>query len=47
MSDELARRIAAAARESRGRGLDARSWLWLFVLGAALPAALLVWGWPP
>ena len=47
MTDELARRIAAAARESGGRGFDARSWLYLIVLGVALPVALLVWGWPP
>ncbi|MBV8910382.1 MAG: hypothetical protein JOZ89_06445 [Gammaproteobacteria bacterium] len=46
MSPDLARRIDllegdAAAR----RDFDARSWLWLTVLGVVLPVVLLIVGW--
>ena len=45
---ELEERIAAVeARAERGSDFDAASWGWLILLGLALPAALLIWGWGP
>ena len=42
---ELERRIDALERIRGGEDLDARSWAWLILLGAVLPALLLVIGW--
>jgi hypothetical protein len=42
---ELARRIEVLEREPRDPDFDAVSWMWLTLLGLALPIGLLVLGW--
>ena len=42
---ELEARLAAAAAGAAARDFDAASWAWMLLLGAALPAALIVAGW--
>jgi hypothetical protein len=46
LEPELERRVRALeAGADAGSDFDAASWFWMVVLGIALPAALLVWGW--
>lgn len=48
LEPELERRIAAletAGANAAGSDFDAASWFWMVALGAAGPAALLLWGW--
>lgn len=43
---ELERRIRALESvEGQGEDFDASSWMWLFILGIALPVVALIWGW--
>jgi hypothetical protein len=43
---ELEERISALENPAQqGSDFDLRSWLWLILLGLALPLSLLVWGW--
>jgi hypothetical protein len=42
---ELARRIEALEREPSGPDFDPASWMWLALLGLALPVGLLLVGW--
>jgi len=42
---ELVRRIEALEQEPLGPDFDRASWMWLGLLGLALPVALLVLGW--
>jgi hypothetical protein len=42
---ELERRIEVLERAGETRDLDTRSWVWLILLGAVLPALLLALGW--
>jgi hypothetical protein len=45
---ELEERIAALEDPARqGSDFDARSWVWLILLGVTVPLALLIWGWGP
>jgi hypothetical protein len=43
----LERRVAAleSSGADSGSDFDARSWLWMLMLGAVVPAVLLLWGW--
>lgn len=44
---ELERRIRALENPSeQGTGFTAKDWLWLVVLGVAIPAAIIVLGLP-
>jgi hypothetical protein len=46
LEPELERRVRALeAGPDAGSDFDAASWFWMVLLGIALPAALLVWGW--
>jgi hypothetical protein len=42
---ELEARLAAVEAAAEARDFDAVSWCWMILLGAALPAALIVAGW--
>jgi hypothetical protein len=43
---ELERRLRIVeTQEGQGESFDFQSWVWLVVLGVALPAALIAWGW--
>ncbi|MFO1465944.1 MAG: hypothetical protein U1F35_05820 [Steroidobacteraceae bacterium] len=43
---ELERRVSALeAGPDAGSDFDARSWVWLVLLGIVGPLALLLWGW--
>ncbi len=42
---ELEARLAAVEAAAAARDFDAASWFWMLLLGAALPAALIVAGW--
>ena len=42
---ELEQRIEALEREGAEGDFDRRGWLWLALLGLALPIGLLVLGW--
>jgi hypothetical protein len=44
----LRERIEALEDPARqAADFDARSWVWLILLGIVVPVALLVWGWEP
>lgn len=45
LPSDLERRIEALERANEGRDLDRASWVWLILLGAVVPALLLVLGW--
>ena len=46
MPPELERRIDVLEGDAAAeRDFDARSWLWLILLGVALPVVLLILGW--
>lgn len=43
---ELARRLELLEDPiNQGPGFGAVDWIWLAVLGAALPVVLMLWGW--
>ena len=43
---ELERRLAELEKpEMQGSGFGGIDWIWLLVLGAIIPALLLMWGW--
>ena len=44
----LEERVAALEDPAQqGSDFDTASWVWLILLGVALPLALLLWGWAP
>ncbi len=44
---ELERRITAFENgKEEGEDLAPKDWAWLLLLGIALPAVMLYWGWP-
>jgi hypothetical protein len=46
LQPELERRLAAIESGAEaGSDFDAASWVWMILLGVALPVALLIWGW--
>jgi hypothetical protein len=46
LDPQLEQRIKALEAKTRtGSGFTWLDWFWLILLGAALPLALLVWGW--
>lgn len=42
---ELERRLRTVELDSHGRDFDATSWFWMILLGAVIPAGLLIAGW--
>jgi hypothetical protein len=42
---ELERRLALVELDSQQRDFDASSWFWMILLGAVIPAGLLIAGW--
>jgi hypothetical protein len=44
-SDDLETRLAALESAPAESDLDARSWLWMVLLGIVLPIGLIIAGW--